>query len=182
MLRAPMTLLVLAALSAMAAAGDPPPFSARAGLDLAADAAHVWAADARLIYLENDEDLTATGAAVRWGYLFYSPARDESRGYSVRGGKIADAADLDFDFPAPPLPDQWIDSTAALAVAEAKAGAAYRRQHAGQVGSMLLIRGALHDRKPDAATWAVVYVSETEPPLTVVVDAASGKVVRTWRG
>ena len=47
---------------------------------------------------------------------------------------------------------------------------------------MLLIRGALHDKDPNASTWAMVYTSDTEPVLVVVVDAAEGKVIKTWRG
>ncbi len=179
-------LVVLAAVlggrTVAAVAADAPPVPARAGLELAADAARTWAADARLVYLENDEDLGDDGTAARWGYLFYSPALDAARGYAVRRGRITVAADLGFDFPAPPLAEGWIDSDAAVAAAERAQGGRYRREHGGRLGSALLIRGALDDKDPDATTWAVVYVSDTEPPLTVVVDAASGKVVRTWKG
>jgi hypothetical protein len=151
-------------------------------VDLAGDAARTWAADARLVYVESDEDVDAAGTAVRWGYLFYSERRGKARGYSVRDGRIYEAADLGFDFDAPPLSGQWIDSAAALAAAEKKAGRAFRTEHGGRLNSMLLIRGAFHDDKPDATTWTLVYVSDTEPALFVVVDAAEGKVVRTWRG
>jgi hypothetical protein len=44
------------------------------------------------------------------------------------------------------------------------------------------VRGILHVDTPDAVTWAVVYEADGLPGLWVVVDAASGKVVRTWRG
>jgi hypothetical protein len=174
--------LSVASLVQPAAAGDPAPFSARAGLDAARDAAVTWSPDARLVYLENDETVDADGTAVRWGYLFYSESRGKARGYSVRDGKILEASDLGFDFDAPPLPDEWIDSAAALAAAEASAGATYRAKQNGQLESMLLMRGAFHTRKPDATTWALVYTSETAPTLFVVIDAVGGKVVRTWRG
>jgi hypothetical protein len=165
-----------------AAADDNMPFTARDGMDLATDAARTWAHDARLIYLENDENVATDGTAVRWGYLFHSESKGESRGYSVRDGKILEAADLDFDFEAPPLPDEWIDSERALAVAEEKAGAKYRTEHAGRVSTMLLIRGAFNDKTPNASTGALLYTSDTEPALVVVVDAGRGDVVRTWRG
>jgi len=100
------------------AAGDRIPFSAYEGLDLARDAALVWSPDAELVYLENDEPVGPNGTAERWGYLFYSPAEGESRGYSLRNGKVLEAADLEFDFSAPPLPDKWLDSGEILAVAE----------------------------------------------------------------
>jgi hypothetical protein len=167
---------------APASAGDPVPFTARDGLDVAWDAARTWAHDARLIYVENDETVRADGKSARWGYLFYSERVGKARGYSVRSGKILEAADLGFDFEAPPLAGGWIDSHEALVAAEKKAGSKYRQQHGGTLSTMLLIRGAFDDKKPNATTWAFLYTSETEPALVVIVDAAKGKVVRTWRG
>lgn len=158
------------------------PFTARAGLDLAADAAHVWAPDARLIYLENDEVITVEGSAFRWGYLFHSETRGHSRGYSLKDGKILEASDLGFEFNAPPLPENWVDSAKALHAAEEKVGKKYRREHDGRLNSMLLIRGAFDDKKPNATTWTLFYTSATAPSLHVVVDAVKGKVIRTWRG
>jgi hypothetical protein len=158
------------------------PFSARAGLDVARDAAHTWAADARLVYLENDEVVGPDGNAPRWGYLFYSESRGKARGYSIRDGKLDEAADLGFELDAPPVSDDWIDSGAALAIAEKKAGARYCIDNGGRLATMLLIRGAFHEQTPNATTWAVVYESPGAPSLFVVVDAAKGDVVRMWRG
>ncbi len=158
------------------------PFSARSGVDIAADAARSWAPDARLVYLENDEPVSELGAAARWGYLFFSQAKGAARGYTVRDGKILEASDLDFELDAPPLATQWVDSQTALQAAEKKAGAKYRRDNTGRLETMLLIRGAFHADKPNATTWTLVYTSPDAPALWVVVDAADGKVVRTWRG
>ena len=163
-------------------AKDPTPFTARAGVEIAQDAAQTWAPDARLIYLENDEMIAPSGSAARWGYLFYSERKRQARGYTVRDGKILEASDLGFDFEAPPLADQWIDSGEAILIAEKKAGAKYRRENAGRLETMFLIRGAFHEKEPDATTWALVYKSDKAPALFVIVDAAEGKVVRTWRG
>lgn len=178
---------VIAALAATAIAGsaqggDKVPYSARTGLEIARDAALTWAPDARLVYVENDEPVSSEGTAERWGYLFQSQSRGKARGYSVREGRILEAFDLGFDFAAPPLPDGWVDSAAALAAAEEKVGAKFRLEHGGQLATMLLVRGAFYEREPDASTWALVYTSATQPALFVVVDAAEGKVVRTWRG
>lgn len=178
-------IVIAAALAALAAplrAGDPAPFSARAGLEVAGDAAASWAPDAQLVYLENDEMVRPDGTAERWGYLFYSPSKAKARSYSVRDGKILEAADLGFVFDAPPLSEQWIDSHAARVAAETKAGEKYRREHKGRLAAMLLIRGAFHEKKPDATTWALVYESDTQPALLVIVDASTGDVVRTLRG
>jgi hypothetical protein len=177
--------LLCAAWVGVALAGDDentPPFSARAGLDVAANAAHAWATDAQLVYLENDEVVGPDGNAGRWGYLFYSENRGRARGYSIRDGKLDEASDLDFELDAPPVSNTWVDSNIALAAAEKKAGAKYCLENNGRLATMLLIRGAFHEQTPDATTWAMVYTSPAAPALFVVVDAAKGDVVRMWRG
>ena len=182
------TLLLLTALFAVCpgsdvvAGSDPAPFSARTGLELTRSAARIWTSDARLIYVENDDRVGPAGTAGRWGDLYYSEAKGTARGYSVRDGKIIEASDLGFDFEAPPLPDYWIDSDEAMVAAERKAGQKYRSEYGGHMATMILIRGAFYDDKPDATTWAFLYKSDNSPSLVVVVDASSGDVVRTWRG
>ena len=186
--RAARAVAVVAALACVAMAGapahadEPAHFLAHEGLALAKDAALTWAVDARLVYLENDEPVGADGAAERWGYLFYSRSRNAARAYSVRDGKIKVASDLGFDLEAPPLPDEWIDSARALAAAQEEAGARFCAEQAGALSTMLLLRGAFNADEPDMTTWALVYTSPSSPSLFVVVDAASGKVVRTWKG
>jgi dipeptidyl aminopeptidase/acylaminoacyl peptidase len=180
---------VTAVMVAMLIAGSPPatagesaPFAARQGLELAQDAARSWAADAALVYVENDEPLDGAGGAGRWGYLFYSPALEKSRVYSLRQGKIVVAEYLEMRFEAPPLAADWIDSDAALAVAERGGGRAFREQHGGRLGTMLLMRGAFAADDPDETTWTLIYTSPDAPSLFVVVDASEAKVRRTWRG
>ena len=165
-----------------ARAASPAPFAARAGLDRAAVAASVWAPDAQLVYLENDEAVNEDGASTRWGYLFFSPSLKSARAYSLRGGKIVVAENLEMKFEAPPVPGGWIDSDAALRAADEQFGRDFRRQHEGKVATMLLTRGTFQDGDPDPATWTVIYTSPSAPSLFVVVDAASGKVRRSWRG
>jgi hypothetical protein len=178
------SVLVLPALGpGPAGAGeDGTPFPARGGLDLAGAAARAWEADAFLVYVENDEAVGPGGRSVRWGYLFYSPARDEARAYSVQDGKIVVAVDLDFQFEAPPVPASWIDSDVALAAADGKAGREYRDTFGGTPATILLMRGAFHDKEPDMTTWTIIYTSPRAPSLFVMVDARTGKVKRTWSG
>jgi len=166
----------------LARAADAPIVTARSGEDLARAAAEIWAPDAKLIYVENDDELALRGRSRTWGYLYYSPIEDECRAYSIRRGEIIHAEDLEFAFDAPPLPVTWIDSEAALDAAERGEGAQFREEHGGTLRSMFLVRGLFHPRDPDAATWAFVYGSPTVPGLWVIVDAESGKVVRRWRG
>ena len=181
-MRRTATLLFLLLCAASALAGEPTRFSARGGVEVARDAAASWAADAELVYLENDEMVGPDGQAIRWGYLFYSPLKAKARAYSVRDGKILEASDLSFDFEPVPLVEGWIDSHAARVAAEQKAGEKFCREFNGHLAAMLLIRGAFHEKKPDATTWALVYEAAGQPPLFVIVDASNGDVVRTLRG
>lgn len=185
--RGPRSLLLIAlgaalACVAPAAAGEAPAQSARAQLALAEDAARAWASDARLVYLENDAAPDAQGAAPRWGYLFHSEARGASRVYSLAGGRIEEARDLAFAFAAPPLAPDWLDSDAARAAAEAAGGREFCLKESGRLASLVLLRGALFPERPDLGTWALIYSAPQAPSLTILIDAASGKRVRTWRG
>lgn len=173
---------LLVACVAPSVAGERVPFAARAGLDLAKDAARSWALDATLVYLENDEPLDEAGAAVRWGYLFYSAELEKCRVYSLREGKIVVAEFLEMRFEAPPVASDWIDSGEALAEAEREGGRQFREKHAGRLGTMLLMRGAFADDDPDQTTWTLIYTAPNQPSLFIVVDASEGKVRRTWRG
>ncbi|MFN8588640.1 MAG: hypothetical protein U0704_12675 [Candidatus Eisenbacteria bacterium] len=159
-----------------------PAAAARAALEPAVAAARSWAADAELVYLENDEPLGATGAAPRWSFLWYSPALEASRVYSVRDGRVVVAEKFELKFAAPPLGESWLDSDAALAVADERARSLLRDAPGLHVAHMLLGRGAFQPGQADLTTWTIVYEAEGEPSLFVVVDAASGRVCRTWRG
>ncbi|MGH7339834.1 MAG: hypothetical protein ACREKH_05025, partial [Candidatus Rokuibacteriota bacterium] len=175
--------LVLALLlTSPAVAAEKVPFLAKAGVPIADAAAHSWASDAILVYLENDEDVDAAGACERWGYLYYSPSQQAARVFSVRNGKILVAENLEMLFDAPPLATQWIDSGQAMAVAEQMAGQSFRQLHQGKLSTMLLMRGAFHSGDPNQTTWTLIYTSPHAPSLFVVVDAADGSVRRTWRG
>jgi len=156
--------------------------SARSGVEIAAAAANAWAADAQLIYLENDEPVDAGGRTERWGYLYYSPSLDRSRGYSVGRGKVLQATDLGMRFDAPLVSGNWLDSSNALQLAEEKAGAEFRSEHGGELQSMVLMRSVIELDEPDRTNWMVIYSAEGVPSLFVVIDAISGKVSRTWRG
>jgi hypothetical protein len=166
---------------APAGAVEPTPFPARAGLELAHAAAQSWSVDAVLVYLENDEPVDPHGAAQRWGYLYYSRQLDQARAYSIRDGRILVAETLDMKFEAPPVPATWIDSDAALGAAESEATRQLGDSHDAP-RTMLLTRGAFHDENPDRTTWTLVYAAGSGPALFVVVDAASARVLRTWRG
>jgi len=178
-----LALILVVGFAPATSAGDHTPYSAGNGLELATSAAESWSADARLVYIENDERVDANGLAVRWGYLFYSEREDEARGYTIRDGKILEAVELEFELEdPPPLAQNWVDSDVALAAAENKAGRKYRDEQGGHLSTMLLIRGAFYHKKPNLSTWTLLYISESAPALWVVVSAENGKVLKTWRG
>ncbi len=165
-----------------AARAERPASAARAGLDLAQAAALAWAPDAALTYVENDEDLDGDGRAARWGYLFRSPALGKSRAYSVRDGRIVVAEDLDMKFDAPALASDWIDSGRAREAADRGPARRFLERQRGRLATMLLMRGPFQDGDPDETTWTLIYTAPGAPSLFVVVDAAGGRVRRTWRG
>ena len=175
-------LLLVMLLAAPAAAGGRAPVHARAGLDLAQAAGTIWSPDAYLVYLENDEPLDSHGAAPRWGYLFYSPMLKKARVYSVREGRILVAEDLGMRFEAPPVAGGWIDSEAAFKAADEGPAREFCFENDGRLDTMLLMRGAIQEDQPDRTTWMLVYTAPNLPSLFVVLDAADGKVLRTWRG
>lgn len=165
-----------------AAAARPVPFAARAGLANAEAAAQVWAQDAALVYVENDADVGEDGGAARWGYLFYSQVRRQARAYSVRDGRVVVAETLPQAFAAPVVASQWIDSAEALRTADAHGGLAWCRAHGGHASTLLLTRGLFDETAPDRTTWTIVYTAPGAPSLFVLVDAAEGRVCRSWRG
>ncbi len=132
--------------------------------------------------VENDDDLGPTGAALRWGYLYRSSAREQVRAWSAGEGRIVAAEDPGMKFDAPAVAPRWIDSEAALAAANEHGGREYCRENAGRLSTMLLTRGAIEAGSPDLTTWTVVYISPGTPSLFVVLDAAQGRFCRTWRG
>src|SRR5262245_60042489 len=124
---------LVASVAAPAWSRDIAPYAARAGLEEARLGASAWAPDAFLVYVENDEALDASGAADRWGYLFYSPRLDRARAYSIRDGHIVVAENLDIKLDPPPLAKEWIDSGAALAAAEDGGGSTFREKEWGRI-------------------------------------------------
>ena len=172
----------LALLATPLAAKDHTAFAARTGVELAREAAIAWAADAVLVYVENDEPVDGSGGAVRWGYLFHSPSLEKSRAYSVRDGKIVTAENLEMRFEAPALADGWIDSGAALVAVEKEAGKTLAKTPGLKLSTMLLMRGPFQDGDPDRTAWTLIYTIPEQPALFVLVDAVDGKVRRSWRG
>lgn len=161
---------------------DEAPVATGEVVELAREAARAWADDARLIFVENDADIDTDGRAPRWGFLFWSRQRDAARAYSLSADEILLATEPGIDLPALPISTTWIDSEEVLARAEEEGGRKYRQERGGTVENMVLVRGIFHEKHPERTTWTVVYRSRDFPSLWVVLDAATGDLVRRWEG
>ena len=168
-------LLVCVSLAWAARAVAAPTSTARAGLALVEQAADAWADDARLVWLENDAPLDAEGRAAAWGFLFWSPARGAMRSWSVRDGRLAIAEDHSVTAPAPAV-EAWIDSDAIVQRVQSRA---LESCASGcSLETLLLVHGVFDK----GTAWVAVFSTPEGPSLYVVCDAASGRVLRDWRG
>ncbi len=168
-------LLVLASLTLLPQVAHAAPVTARAGLALAEQAADAWADDARLVWVENDSPLDAAGRAASWGFLFWSPTRGAMRSWSVRDNVIERAEDHAVTAPAPAL-EIWVDSDAVVQGARSRALEACESGCA--LENLLLVHGVFDK----GTAWVAVFSTPEGPSIYVVCDAASGRVLRDWRG
>jgi hypothetical protein len=161
-------------------AGASPAGTARQALLAAEAAASSWMRDAHLIYLENDGPLATGGETTRWGFLFRSEVGDSWRIVSVENGRVVHQGPLGYPFAAPDLPAEWIDSSAAVARAEAAGGRRFREE-GGHLEHAVLARGVFTpwDGPP---TWTVVYRGTDRSELAIVVNAADGTILDRFEG
>jgi hypothetical protein len=164
--------LAAACLPAPAAAQ---PVTARAGMELATAAADAWADDARLVWVENDAPIDGTGHADAWGYLYYSREKHAMRSWSVRDARIVAAVDHTVSAEAPALDAGWKDSSEIATRAFAARGS---QPALATLQSLVLVRGVF---APGAA-WVAVFDDGPGPKLHVLLDAASGNLLKRWRG
>jgi hypothetical protein len=148
--------------------------TARECLEAAAAAADAWADDARLVWVENDAAVDASGRAAAWGFLYYSPEHGAMRSWSVRGGVITTGEDHAITAPAPALVE-WVDSSA---IAARVLGRGQQSCAACSLESLLLVQGVF----APGPTWVGVFGGNGGPRHYVVCDATSGEIVRDWRG
>jgi hypothetical protein len=176
--------LALSCAAGRVAARDATPFAARGGLELASAAAQSWSGDAVLVYVENDEGLNndAAGTSPRWSYLFYSAAQDRARVWSVRGGKIATAENLDMRFDAPPVAAGWLDSGAALAAAERAAAPSSGPPTAARTSRPCCSCAARSPRAIPTPPPGRSSIARPASPRCRRRERDDGKVQRTWRG
>ena len=143
--------------------------------------AAAWAADARLVGvgMGSNEGIAVDGTTPVWAFSYYAPSLDQVHTFAVAEGTVVSERDDNKDnfHTLEALPDGWIDSPVATAIAEANSNS-FRSQHADAVVSALLSHN-LFAPNPERAVWKFVYHSAADEALAeVLVDALTGDVVR----
>ncbi|MDZ7295682.1 MAG: hypothetical protein ONB14_09720 [candidate division KSB1 bacterium] len=157
----------------------PPPVrvtTAAFNIPAAAQAAQGWASDARLVWLGNHQSsLTPSGQSEMWYYAFYSPSLATGHLFFFTGGMLL--ADMDATLPfTDPLPQGWIDSDIAAAVAEAQGGTAYRTAHPDAWVQAMLGPG-LYPWEPGRPVWWLHYTSSSPEELSLWIDPLSAQLL-----
>jgi len=146
----------------------------------AEQAAIAWHPDAELLYLiGTGEELHVAGEALLWIYLFESGSADSmfmvmvSLGLPFIAEEVMDTLSI-----LDPLPDNWIDSDAAISVAETNGGSDWR----ATTGSNLLIATAgrgFYLKDLLRPVWLISYSDTTEAGnnLYIHIDAVTGEFI-----
>lgn len=140
--------------------------------------AQIWAADAKLwgIY-GNWNSVDPDGTTPWWNCVYYSPSLDSLQMVAMQGRYPMFYQDPGWSAPDTlTLPDVWIDSDAAIAVAEAAGGATYRQSNDSVFVQAELTRW-WYGPDPSKSVWKFVYYSTTAPDEEYLVDAVNGNLV-----
>jgi hypothetical protein len=164
--------------NAEAMPGGKPPLRARSVyscLDTALHLARQWHPDAKLVAIEVDVAYGIGGSSTI-EYIFVSPAESEieyivgsgCQGRKVRVATMIDASGIEFDL-------DMIDTEEAALIGYNNGGRRY-------VGSKRnTIKMSFKRDDPEVAgseVWIAYYGSMVQPPLLVVIDPFTGKVIR----
>ena len=141
-------------------------------------AAQIWASDAKLwgVY-GNWSSVDSDGTTQWWNCVYYSPSLDSLQMVAMQGQYPMFYGDPGWTAPDTlTLPDLWIDSDSAIAVAEAAGGATYR-----QTNDSVFVQAELtrwwYGPDPSKSVWKFIYYSTTAPDEEYLVDAVNGNLV-----
>ncbi len=157
------------------------PTTARPNLEIADSAALLWAVDSELFMVGSTEKgVDFKGETEQWAFMYHSEERDTNHAFLLSGGKVVDEKDLNRS----PLPsteaisDEWIDSDAAIAVADMSGGGLdFRTDHGdSHIEANLFMSDEMGtDLIP---VWKFLYSSPTsEDSLKVTINAVDGSLV-----
>lgn len=153
--------------------------TARVNLNAAHQAAIAWAADAALLMVGNHaSQITAEGEAMMWFFVFHSASLDSEQVFFLSEGNLLGQGQLGWSPPSQaPLPENWIDSNVAMAVAEANGGSQYRANDPDTAWVRGSVSYGLLPGMPDRVVWGFEYSSGYQAPLSIYVDAITGEFV-----
>ncbi len=150
------------------------PNTARERLDGADNVASAWAEDALLFEL-GTHGITPDGLAQEWWFQYYSPSVDSIlRVQTFGGGSDSEVSPADQMHSYEPLPESWIDSPQAAAVAEANSEDFRNRFPQVWVDAILKSN---HDDDGQAVWWFEYNAHDHNEHLRVGVDAVTGEVL-----
>lgn len=154
-------------------------------IDLLTTAARSVAPDAELKLIVGQE-ISPNGRTMKWLATYESEEYENLYEFRLDEYRLNQQADLTFGDPQeiramPPLPDAWVSSAEAMAVAEQNGGSAFRQSHPGwRCAAHLWTRdvvvrfGGREIPFPGLPIWQVVYNASDSATLDVQVDASSG--------
>lgn len=87
-----------------------------------------WAGDAYLVGAGGDA-IQPDGASLFWQYAFYSPSLTQHRAWVAMGNMLAMVKGDTMTTDTASLPQNWLDSDAVMAAAEANGGSDFRQQY-----------------------------------------------------
>ena len=143
-------------------------------------------ADAALVYV-TAEEVSTGGNAGAWTYVYYSPAENQHYAYRILGEQITrmesnPAGNLTTN----PLPEELIDSGAAIDTAETNGGAAFRNQNTNcEVGmdllmidttGMGLVKASFQSGTTPFPVWELWYISDEKEAVSIV-NGITGELI-----
>lgn len=144
------------------------------------EAATAWMSDAVLVSVgaAGSEGISEGGLSPYWTYAYYSPSSGTAHLFTATAGLVVNEEEINpADLPSTePLPEPWVDSDVAAAVAEANSDG-FRASH-----DFVIVRAYLsknwYPGNPTLAVWVWDYSSQTSPDRKMVfVDATTGTVI-----
>ncbi len=178
-------LIGLLALSVPAFCQNDDRLTARSKLDSVVIAARVVASDAQLIFVFSPTPTDSTGKSEHWAYIFKSTGKESLFEFHYASGHLGQSPALTVSDPfvhigLEPLPDNWIDSDAALAKANRAGGRAFIAANGEYtVQSGLYARGSPASSGSNsfyvASSWRITYEGP-KGQMDRLINASTGGV------
>ena len=140
--------------------------------------AQSWAPDSKLwgIY-SHMSNVDSVGRAEMWMFIYYSSSLDSLHAVAVWGKLPIFEGPTGWTAPdTTTLPSGWLDSDAAIAVAENQGGTTYRNSNQDVFVQASLLHW-YYGPNPDLTIWRFFYTSSTTDTLEFLVNALTGTIV-----